>query len=197
MPDQLIKELKQIKAMHSTHSQLDVVATLDKAIARLRAVDYLLKSAKEANSFLKSEFSDGQFDADGWLSNTAADLSVSIKLYEKAVNGTLNIYHEPPAEGTREWAMEQDGRVTHERWPGEVWVYFSRQASWTGIGNHLDGWDQTNPEYDTGWSLYVPTREPVEGELRKVGKREQRMQQYINGTWRDIPTIPKIQEGPQ
>lgn len=67
-------------------------------------------------------------------------------------------YHEPPAEGSREWAMEQDGRVHHKIWQPQCWVNF-KQGTFQNGNNLKTSW-YSSQEYDTGWSLYVEPRKP-------------------------------------
>lgn len=62
-------------------------------------------------------------------------------------------YHEPPADGSREWAMGQDAKVTHETWCNAAWINFSTKEQYFGGSTY-------STAYDTGWSLYVEPREP-------------------------------------
>jgi len=78
-------------------------------------------------------------------------------LIESLSHGSFKPYHEPPAEGTREWAKGLDAKVRYSTWSSGYWVNFvtGECKAYTGPENSL--WN--DQIYDTGWSLFVEPRE--------------------------------------
>lgn len=64
---------------------------------------------------------------------------------------TWQPYHEPPVEGSREWAMEQDCLVSH--------VMFSMGGATHSENIAIVHLGYQSSQYDTGWSLYIEPRE--------------------------------------
>lgn len=115
---------------------------------------------------------------------------------------------EPPAEGTREWAMEKmrEGlkvcnlTLAKNSIHGDAVVPFNLSSDGYIYGLGRSTVDQFlhlhYPNYHKGWSLHQEPRELVEGELRFITNSAYaptKTQQYLNGEWRDVPVVKEDQ----
>ncbi len=83
-----------------------------------------------------------------------------IVFMENVLQNTIHAHNEPPAEGTREWAMVQDCPVRNEHWTNTSYV---QQID--GVWRNQDDEDFDDLMYDDalwrgGWSLYMEPWEP-------------------------------------
>ena len=92
-------------------------------------------------------------------------------------------YHEPPAHGSKEWAVAYDGRVTHGTWKPEWWHNFKK-----GTRNAYGICPDLNiRHYAIGWSEWV--------EQHKVGYyladiNQKRIVWWDGTHWKGGPNTP-------
>jgi len=84
------------------------------------------------------------------------------------------IWKEPPAKGTREWAMEQDCKVTHESYSPHDWTVAQSLKSYPSI--HKES------RYDTGWSILKEPRKPGWYSVKTVDDSHNLRVHHFNGS---------------
>lgn len=146
---ELIETLKRVDG--DTYSEY-ISQAMDRAIAVLDAPD-ILQHLRDGGTF--------EDTAGNLFTHTERGLVVTWIIqnrintrehnidmfFERLLCDDLRPYHEPPAHGTREWAMENGPLVMHEAHKTEIHVSNITHSFMTTF-------------YDAGWSLYVEPREP-------------------------------------
>lgn len=87
-----------------------------------------------------------------WITFSELDERCFLSLLQQNL---IKPYTPPPAEGSREWAMEQDANVRWENWSFNIYHNFV-----TNKGSAVGDYFYTEAQYDNGWSIHVEPRAP-------------------------------------